>query len=551
MRRSPIQTGKKDLVWFVRDDARPLFSRRIATTSRGFVVALDRWLRLDETGSGGITMHTLATGEAPRFSGLVRSGVWILATLVPIIFLLRLFALTLYSIPESDDFCFTYSNLTNGFAGTVWSFYQNAIGRIVPLVLMQVPATISGVTGIDYFITYVATLASFEIGFAAAMVFVAFRLWPQGSIPQNVCFAAALAATILSGAPSLREMLYWLPGVACYILPGVIVVLVLVEFVQAAENGTRITPVGTVMLAVGCFVASLCNEFTPPWLIGLVLCSLTVRWIFRHDLQIKEHAIIGGAALIGFVIVLLAPGNGVRMGQLPMAGVFGHSAIEALLYSISNLLRFFAEPATVPWLIFVVLFTVMQPEPVKVSAWNRRLLAVLVPIFSLACGYLAYFIHQYATGIRLAMRAQNEAVILLVFSLTISTVLLARAFREPILGFVARMSGQRESFAGAAIPVVLAAVLILPLYYSKTSRVLRSEQGSFHAFWLESMGRHSRLMLSPERNLVVAKHNVFPTALMGGDMTDDPDRLPNDCIAHYYGKDSVVIEPAAAVTKAR
>jgi hypothetical protein len=206
------RTGKKDLVWFTRDDARPLFSRRIATKSRGFVVALDRWLRLDETGSGGITMHTLATGEAPRFAGLVRWGVCILATLVPIIFLLRLFALTLYSIPESDDFCFTYSNLTNGFAGTVWSFYQNAIGRIVPLVLMQVPAAISGVTGIDYFITYVATLASFEIGFAAAMVFVAFRLWPQGSIPQNVCFAAALAATILSGVPSLREMLYWLPG---------------------------------------------------------------------------------------------------------------------------------------------------------------------------------------------------------------------------------------------------------------------------------------------------------------------------------------------------
>jgi hypothetical protein len=33
-------------------------------------------------------------------------------------------------------------------------------------------------------------------------------------------------------------------------------------------------------MAIASFVASLCNEFTPGWVIGLLLCSLTVRAIF-------------------------------------------------------------------------------------------------------------------------------------------------------------------------------------------------------------------------------------------------------------------------------
>jgi hypothetical protein len=441
-------------------------------------------------------------------------------------------------------------NLKGGFVETVWIFYQTLSGRIVPLFLMQVPAAISGATGIDYFLCYAATLAGLEICFAAAIMFLVFRLWPRGSIPQNICVGAAFAATILSQAPSLREMLYWLPGVACYSLPGVITVLVLTEFVRAAENGTTLTPLGTCMMAIGCFVASLCNEFTSAWLLGVVLCSLIIRRIFRNDLQIKEHAIIGSATLIGFAIVLLAPGNGVRMGQFSMAGDFTHSAKEALVYSISNLQRFFGQPATVPWLFLVAVFTLTQPQTGSAPRWNRRLLATLVLMFCLACGYLAYFTHEYATGIRLVTRAQNEVLIFLVSGLTLSTALLARAFRGPILRLIAEvMPGQRNSLTVAAVPVLLTAILILPIYFGKTSKLLRSEQSSFHTFWLESMERNARLTLSTEQDLVVVKHMVFPTALMSEDVTDNPHRLPNDCIAQFYEKNTVVADPQDGAVK--
>jgi len=143
-------------------------------------------------------MHGPLQAQRTRtLAGLAQSGVWILVGLVPIIFLLRLFALTLYSVPESDDFCFSYMNRDNGFAETIWIFYHSLVGRILPLAAIQLPATISGATGFDYFICYVVTLAGLEISFAAAILVFAFRMWPRGSVLQNIAFGAAFAATML------------------------------------------------------------------------------------------------------------------------------------------------------------------------------------------------------------------------------------------------------------------------------------------------------------------------------------------------------------------
>jgi hypothetical protein len=110
---------------------------------------------------------------------------------------------------------------------------------------------------------------------------------------------------------------------------------------------------------------------------------------------------------------------------------------------------------------------------------------------------------------------------------------------------VAAIPGLPASLLPKMAAIALAAVLILPVYNGRTMNLLRSEQKSFHVFWLESMERHARLTLSGEDSLVVARHTVFPTALMAEDLTENPDRLPNDCIARFYGKKAVVVRSEA------
>jgi hypothetical protein len=478
--------------------------------------------------------HQFAAQDRQRtlFARFAEAGAWILACLVPAAFLARLFGLTFYAIPESDDFCLSYLNATSGFVETTRIWYLSAVGRVVPLLLIQIPNAISDASGIDYFLSYTATLAAFEICFAAAVMLVAFRLWPQAKPWQNVFMAAALLATILTRLPSLREMLYWLPGVACYTLPGAIVAIVLVEFARAAEDDTQIGPRTTFMLAIASFVASLCNEFTPAWLIGLLLCSLIFRAMFRQNLQVGTHAIIGVVALLGFLIMLFASGNAVRMAQFPLAGDIKRSISEAYVHSRSYFrLLFLGWPA---WLAVVAIFSASQPEAVKGSSKKRLLLAVLVPIFCLACGYLAHFVAQYSTGSVLATRAQNQVIMLLVVGSTIGVAALSRAVRFAMSFPVA----SRKSYStGTAI--LLGTLLVLPLYNSTTMKLLRSERDSLRIFWLESMARHAQLSLSTEADIMVAKHSALPSALSGEDVHDDPGRLPNDCIARFYGKRTV------------
>ena len=474
------------------------------------------------------------------FAGFTGAGPWILASLIPAAFLSCLLALTLYAIPETDDFCLSYQNSAVGFVETARIWYFNVVGRVVPLFLIQIPNAAGRVFGIDYFLGYTATLVAFEIGLASTVLLMTFRLWPQAKLWQSAFLAAALLATMLSRAPSLREMLYWLPGVTCYVLPGAIVAIVLVEFARAAEADSPIGPRATYAMAIASFVASLCNEFTPGWVIGLLLCSLAVRAIFRQDLQVKAHAVVGIAALAGFLILLFAPGNAVRIGQFPLAGNLERSISEAYLLFKLNWSDVFLGRTLQVWLIIVAIFSVMQPDLIKAPAWKRLLLAALVPAFCFACGYLAHFTAQYATGSGLATRAQNQVMMFFVVGSTISVAVLSRAVRSvlppPALSLI-ELYGSRSAIA----PILLGIFLILPLYHSTTMRILRSEASSLRVYWLESMERHAQLTFSTETAVAVARHSVFPAFLVGEDLGPNPDRLPNDCIARFYGKTAVTL----------
>jgi hypothetical protein len=97
--------------------------------------------------------HTTAIVGIERTSvrgQMARPSAWVFACSVPVVLPLFLFALTLYSFPESDDFCLAFLNREQGFVGTVWIPYLTLSGRVVPLILIQIPSAISDATGIDF-----------------------------------------------------------------------------------------------------------------------------------------------------------------------------------------------------------------------------------------------------------------------------------------------------------------------------------------------------------------------------------------------------------------
>ena len=73
----------------------------------------------------------------------MRDVALLLACLLPLFVLFRLISTGLYSTPETDDFCYAYLYNQHGLAHTIGQIYATAIGRIVPMVLITLPAMIS------------------------------------------------------------------------------------------------------------------------------------------------------------------------------------------------------------------------------------------------------------------------------------------------------------------------------------------------------------------------------------------------------------------------
>jgi len=122
--------------------------------------------------------HTEAPHKTPTWPERLRDVALLLACAVPLLVLFRLISTGLYSTPETDDFCFSYHYAVDGLFGTVALFYKTAIGRILPMVIMTLPAMLSRAIPLDMFIVYPLMMAAVLLAFIAVCMWVCNRLWP-------------------------------------------------------------------------------------------------------------------------------------------------------------------------------------------------------------------------------------------------------------------------------------------------------------------------------------------------------------------------------------
>jgi hypothetical protein len=463
---------------------------------------------------------------------------WALCSLFPAVFLFLLFALTSLSAPEHDDFCFADLYARHGFIHTVWIYYHTQSGRILALWLTQVPPALSAATGVSLLSAYSLTMAVSAALFLAATALAMVRAWPRTAALQLVFLTLAFASAILGAAPSVRDLLYWLSAVTCYVPPALITILILGECVRALDKETGFSWLLSFAMALSGFGAALGNEFTGVWLLLILSASLCARYHLGQQRQIAHHVLVATTIAIGLMIVVSASGNSARMAQLPGGGNVVSSVFQAIIDSLADLGRFFREPTIVAWLAAVGLFVLVQPDPRPLAPEKRKLLAVGTIGICLTCCYFEYFAHRYATGMRLIDRAQNQALILLLFGSTLGVKLLVGAYRLQLRERVAK-SAFRGLLGPVGMPASLMLVTIVSLSLSSTTFQLREQWRDLYPYWRESAERHALLTTSPEPVVMVPRHKWTPALLMSSDVTADADRLPNGCIAAYYHKSAI------------
>lgn len=225
------------------------------------------------------------------------------------------------------------------------------------------------------------------------------------------------------------------------------------------------------MMIVG-FIGALCNEFTGVWLVVMVASSLLARRVFGQKLQVAHHVLITAAILIAWLVVVIAKGNSMRMGQLKGAGDLIRSLNEGLNFARVGLDHFFREPVIIGWFVVVAAVTLVEPEPTTLSHPRAALLALGVAAICLACCYFEYFTHEFSTGTRLVERAQNQALILILFGFTLSLSLLVRAYR-PKLRRLFIPGDLRVALNSVTFPASLAVVMAAAICLSSTASLIR------------------------------------------------------------------------------
>ncbi|MBW7974209.1 hypothetical protein [Bradyrhizobium sp. BR 10289] len=472
-----------------------------------------------------------ATGF-PLWGYKIRTA-FVAASLIPALFVICLFALTLYTAPEHDDLCFAARYVRVGFVPTIIDLYRGATGRIVPIILIQLPAAISTKTGISLVSAYELTMAACAMIFLAGISVAVARWWPSIRGLPLFFMAVAFASALLGALPSVRDLLYWLPAVSSYTPAAILSALILGECVRALYAGSGFSNAATYGIASGGFVAALCNEFTGAWLIVFVVSSVLGRQAFGQILQIRQHVLIAVAVLTGFAIVVFSGGSNSRLAALNGAGHAGDIALSlrgALDSVASDLLSFLKEPPVAAWLLVAATMTLAEPEPVRPG--RGSLLAFGVLAICLVCIYFEYFMHEFSTGGRLVERAANEAMMLFLFGLTMVASLLTRVYRP---GLRRLLGSSSLSLGSLTLPLLLGVLMTISVLLSSAASLLFSQRNSLRPYWQESVERQRLVATSSGRIVTVPKHTWKPSLLMSADLM-----ATNGCLAALYDKSDVL-----------
>lgn len=460
-------------------------------------------------------------------SRLVQSGILFgVAAAVPIYVVSKFLIAAGYAFPESDDYCFFFKYRDAGLFGLVGTLYQTLVGRVVPLVLIAVPGMVTRGSVQHLVEAYPSVLVSFALLFAGSMVWVTVRLYRDLTADRLAYLSISLVATIFASCEDPRELLYWMPGVACYAVPAALVAIVLAELCVSARDGSEFSLLKTSILAALSFISALCNEFTPIWLIGIVLGSFLFRRLSGHSRsQAVAHLALLIATLAGFAILLAAPANSARMGQFQASGNVIGALIEAAKRAPFDWTRAFV--IAMPWSLAAGLCSTSYHDSPRNAGPLAALFAGLA-VLLFGCSYVAHFVGYFATGTHLAPRASNEIMIVLVVGFAC-----AFAAIGPLL-FTLKLN---------TISIATACMLLTaPMLSGSGLKLMRAEWPLFEAFRAETLHRENLLLSATKPDVAVPSLIVRPRLLVGQDLSTSPDLLPNDCVAAAYGLKTVVLQ---------
>ena len=241
--------------------------------------------------------------------------------------LLPFAALLPFNDPTADDFTIANRVAREGLGDAVVETYETWSGRYVSFPLASFLIRLGGFGRL-----YRALPVFLFVLMGGAFWSLLRALFPtELTRTQAAAAGAILNVAYLVWLHSTASAYYWLAGSVTYTL-GQALALFLVALL--VRGGSRAACALLVALIVGC------NEVHMLWIV-LALLALVVRPGPRR----RFYASLLAVAVVGTIVVLLAPGNAVRYAQHPQGRDFLHSVGRAATMPFGLLLRWMLSPA--------------------------------------------------------------------------------------------------------------------------------------------------------------------------------------------------------------
>lgn len=261
-------------------------------------------------------MQPSAEHHSPSPGGWRLTGAWLLAAAL-ILALLPFVYTGWFARYQADDYCAAQLLREEGFWRAQWLSYTGWSNRFATMLVTGLldPLDVTGMQILPGLLT---------AGLLGAAVLLLFRLraLTGARIPGAFLWALAAGGVFLGlyTLPERFQALYWRSGSVTYTLPAVCLLLLLAAL--TARPGARRGWRRAALLGLFSFFAAGFSETTAAVQITVLALGLAAILVFAKaagpggvDWSGWAAALVG--ALAALIVMILAPGNAVRMGQMP------------------------------------------------------------------------------------------------------------------------------------------------------------------------------------------------------------------------------------------
>ena len=478
-------------------------------------------------------------------------GPWLLLALLAIS-LIPILLLGRYDWPSADDYSyalFPHESILRGEFPLVgsWNYilrcYTGWQGTFSAIGMMTLtPLTFSPYL---YWLTPVVMLGSLCVGtFKLAHTLVRRAL--GGTWRQVVFLAVPILLLSIQFVSSPKDTFYWWNGAVYYTFTYGIFLLLVERLAALKLASTRRQTLWAVIPGVLAALMVGGSNYVSA-LLGTLIAGLFLLWFLWKDRKKFLPALIPTAVLVlGFLVSVIAPGNGVR--QATVAPPIG--AVDAVIKSILK-----AGADCLDWLNWPILLVFLLMIPLLWGLTGKVKFTFPLPLVFSVFTFLLFAAQNaprfYALGVSGPERLRSIVFYSFFWLVLINLWYWLGWVRRAVLP---RLAGREVLLrrAWAAVPVLLALLAATTLYYhyydmSTTGRAAAAlADGSAEYYWQQQADRLPLLEDPAVTDVVLEPLDVpgnLNELLFNGDLKEDPAIWVNQAVANFYHKTTVRIAP--------